>query len=105
MNFKLQDIKNFQKVFEKSKTKIRGFEGCLKLELVQDIHNPAIFFTISQWKDQNASFLGRMELKPNELVMNSISNRIRENEVIEVILEDQCIKKYQAQKNGFLFIE
>jgi hypothetical protein len=41
----------FRAIFNESKLKISAFEGCSKLELLQDINNPNIFFTYSIWND------------------------------------------------------
>ncbi len=41
----------FKAIFNESKFKISSFEGCSKLELLQDINNPNVFFTYSIWND------------------------------------------------------
>ena len=33
--------------------KIRGFEGCNSLKLLQDVNKPAIFFTYSVWNSED----------------------------------------------------
>lgn len=54
LNFKPENISSFEAIFEESKEKIRGFKGCLHLELFQEIQKPNVFFTYSYWKDENA---------------------------------------------------
>lgn len=51
MEFYPENISTFKTNFEQVKQKIRAFEGCDKLVLLQDDANPAIFFTYSQWKN------------------------------------------------------
>ncbi|MFD2724716.1 putative quinol monooxygenase [Hyunsoonleella rubra] len=53
MSFEAQSIETFLNIFESSKTKIRGFEGCEFLELYRDKTNPNIFFTYSYWNDES----------------------------------------------------
>ncbi|MBC3759581.1 antibiotic biosynthesis monooxygenase [Hyunsoonleella sp. SJ7] len=53
MSFEPQSIETFLNIFESSKTKIRGFEGCEFLELYRDKTNPNIFFTYSYWNDES----------------------------------------------------
>ncbi len=52
MTFKKEDIVDFKEIFNRSKEKIRAFEGCSFLELYQDKTNKAIFFTYSYWDDE-----------------------------------------------------
>lgn len=54
MTFEPAEVENFQQVFEKNKTKIRGFEGCNFLELYRDLDQDNIFFTYSYWEDEKA---------------------------------------------------
>ena len=42
---------NFKIIFNDSQAKILSFEGCSEVELLQDVHNPNIFFTYSIWDD------------------------------------------------------
>ena len=50
MTFKADCIERFKDIFNASKTLIAGMEGCHHVELLQDINNPAIFFTLSIWE-------------------------------------------------------
>jgi quinol monooxygenase YgiN len=54
MHFRNDEIQAFQELFEQRKHLIRNFEGCKHLELWQDEHNKAIFFTYSHWESQTA---------------------------------------------------
>ena|SRR5581483_4435131 len=49
MSFDPIRVNDFLKVFEESKNKIRSFEGCVHLELLNDVLHPHVFFTYSQW--------------------------------------------------------
>lgn len=50
MTFKPEHVDAFVELFNENKQKIRNFEGCQHLELLNDINNPNIFFTYSYWK-------------------------------------------------------
>lgn len=52
MNFEEQKVDSFLALFNERKSLIRHFEGCKHLELWQDAHKPAIFFTYSIWESE-----------------------------------------------------
>ncbi|GGG42961.1 antibiotic biosynthesis monooxygenase [Croceivirga lutea] len=54
LTFKPENISSFETIFEESKAQIRNFKGCNRLELFQDTHNNAIFFTYSYWDNEEA---------------------------------------------------
>jgi len=54
MGFDPDKIETFLQNFEKRKTRIRGFQGCMFLELYRDKNNPNQFFTYSYWTDEAA---------------------------------------------------
>ncbi|MEM7107299.1 MAG: putative quinol monooxygenase [Bacteroidota bacterium] len=54
MTFRKDEVDNFLSVFEESKEKIKGFEGCLHLELHRDFNEKNIFSTYSIWESQEA---------------------------------------------------
>ena len=54
MTFESSETEAFQKLFERNRNKIRGFEGNEFLELYRDKNNKNIFFTYSYWKDEEA---------------------------------------------------
>jgi quinol monooxygenase YgiN len=52
MSFKPENIEVFKTIFETNWQKIKGFEGCSHVELLQDKNNPEIFFTYSMWQSE-----------------------------------------------------
>lgn len=55
MTFREEAVKTFvEEVFEHSKAKIRGFEGCQHMELLQHKNRPNILFTLSYWDNEEA---------------------------------------------------
>lgn len=57
MSFKPENVAVFKTIFEMNWQKISVAEGCLHVELLQDINNPSVFFTYSLW--QNEDFLNK----------------------------------------------
>ena len=51
MTFKTENIERFKDIFNVSKNLISAMEGCKHVELLQDINNPNIFFTLSIWEN------------------------------------------------------
>ena len=54
MSFKPENCEAFKTIFETNWKKIKGFEGCLHVELLQDKNNPEIFFTYSIWESETS---------------------------------------------------
>lgn len=54
MEFDPNEIETFKAVFAEVKNKIRNFEGCTQVELLQDMKDESIFFTYSYWADAEA---------------------------------------------------
>lgn len=54
LTFQEDKVEEFEQVFEASKSFIRNRAGCQHLELLQDIHQPNVFFTYSFWDDEDA---------------------------------------------------
>jgi len=52
MSFKPENTEAFKTIFETNWTKIKGFEGCEHVELLQDVNDPTIFFTYSLWQSE-----------------------------------------------------
>lgn len=52
MSFYPDKTADFVAIFNNSKAKIRGFEGCEHLELYQDKKDTNIFFTYSHWQSE-----------------------------------------------------
>lgn len=51
MYFKEEHLEDFLKLFDNTKDQIRNFEGCQRLELLQDLGQEHILTTYSYWKD------------------------------------------------------
>ncbi len=52
MTFRPEEMEVFQDLFKSWKPRIRAFPGCLHLELLHDLKNPAVYFTYSHWRAQ-----------------------------------------------------
>lgn len=52
MTFEPDLVHKFLRTFEKNKRRIRSFDGCRKLELLCDVHQPNVLFTYSYWKSE-----------------------------------------------------
>lgn len=52
MSFKPESVEGFKKIFETNWQRIKGFEGCSHVELLQDENQPGIFFTYSLWQSE-----------------------------------------------------
>ena len=55
MSFQPDKVEDFKAIFKANWELIAGFEGCSKVELLQDKLHPNVFFTYSVW--ENESFL------------------------------------------------
>lgn len=53
MSFKPEKIEDFKTIFKTNWQKIKGFEGCSHVELLQDENHPNIFFTYSLWQSEH----------------------------------------------------
>ena len=51
MSFAPDKTNNFLSLFNDAKEKIASVEGIISLELVRDLDNKNIFFTISKWEN------------------------------------------------------
>jgi hypothetical protein len=58
-----------------------------------------------QWIDSENNVVKDILLQPGELAINPAPKRMQENALIEVVLNGDCITKYQAKQDGFLYIE
>ena len=54
MTFLEERVNDFLSNFEKHKQQIRSFEGCRRLELLQQAGRPDVFFTYSWWDSESA---------------------------------------------------
>jgi quinol monooxygenase YgiN len=53
MEFQLDKISEFKKLFSESKKTILSQEGCHSVELLQDINQENVFFTYSYWDSED----------------------------------------------------
>ncbi|MEO9806668.1 MAG: antibiotic biosynthesis monooxygenase family protein [Reichenbachiella sp.] len=53
MTFREDAIDDFLQIFDKSKEKIRAFEGCNHLQLLSDAHAPNVYSTYSIWNNED----------------------------------------------------
>ncbi|MFD2588049.1 hypothetical protein ACFSQJ_13975 [Croceitalea marina] len=58
-----------------------------------------------KWQNYDNNVVSILKLKPGELMVNAAKNRIREKVVVELLVEGNCIKKYEGIENGFILIE
>jgi len=54
LTFQDDKIDKFLQIFETSKSKIRNFEGCQHVELLQTKSPKNVFFTFSIWENETA---------------------------------------------------
>lgn len=54
LTFQEDKIEDFKNIFESSKDKIKAMEGCKHVEVLQDIIQPNVFFTLSIWDTEGA---------------------------------------------------
>ncbi len=52
MTFRKDSLADFHMMFKSKSGKIRESEGCLYLELLEDVSKPNVIFTISIWRDE-----------------------------------------------------
>jgi quinol monooxygenase YgiN len=52
MTFEPEKVNDFLEIFNSSKLLIRNYEGCSRLELLNDIKSKNIFFTYSYWESE-----------------------------------------------------
>lgn len=52
LSIKPDSVVEFKKLFYDSQKLIGSFEGCSKVDLMKDIHNESVFFTLSFWNSE-----------------------------------------------------
>lgn len=52
LTIKPEAVKEFKKAFNESEKLIRAFEGCARLDLMKDLNNDSVFFTLSIWQTE-----------------------------------------------------
>jgi quinol monooxygenase YgiN len=53
MTFKTDNIEIFKKIFDESRKQIKAFDGCIELELMNDLQDECTYFTLSRWNSLN----------------------------------------------------
>lgn len=54
MTFRADAVQTFKDLFSKHKEQIGGFEGCIALDLLQDVADDRIFITHSLWDSEHS---------------------------------------------------
>jgi quinol monooxygenase YgiN len=54
MTFEPAQVETFLTLFDAYKSKIRASEGCHELKLLNDQNSPNIFFTYSEWENEES---------------------------------------------------
>ena len=54
MTFEVGEVERFLEVFDAYKERIKGSEGCRELKLLRDNSSPNIFFTYSEWENEES---------------------------------------------------
>ena len=52
MEFRPEAVTDFLQLFKERQAQIQTFDGCHAVQLLQDLHNEAIFFTHSYWESE-----------------------------------------------------
>ncbi|GHA78085.1 putative quinol monooxygenase [Pontibacter akesuensis] len=52
MTFLPEKTGEFLEIFRSSKDKIRAFDGCQHVELLQDVNQPNVYSTYSHWQSE-----------------------------------------------------
>lgn len=52
MTFKPESVQGFKEIFYDSQKLIRAFEGCNQVDLMRDLNNECVFFTLSFWDSE-----------------------------------------------------
>lgn len=54
LQFRETEIASFIRIFNENKLNVSNFNGCLGMRLLNDLQNPCIFYTYSQWESEDA---------------------------------------------------
>ena len=52
MTFKTESVQGFKEIFYASQKLIRAFDGCNRVDLMRDLNNECVFFTLSFWDSE-----------------------------------------------------
>lgn len=53
LKFDERDVDTFRQIFAKSQPRILQFEGCTRVDLLQDVSNPGTMLTYSHWESED----------------------------------------------------
>jgi quinol monooxygenase YgiN len=54
LHFEENKTEDFLTLFNQVVTKVNSYPGCISMYLLRDISNPNVFFTHSQWENEQA---------------------------------------------------
>ncbi len=54
LQFQAEKVADFLLIFNETKLMVSNFEGCLGMQLLQDVKDSSVFFTYSQWQNEDA---------------------------------------------------
>lgn len=72
MHFKATGVAEFLEIFNAHRDAIRGFEGCLHLELLKDLNSDTVYTTLSHWRDAES-----LERYRQSALFTSVWGRVR----------------------------
>jgi quinol monooxygenase YgiN len=72
MTFKPEYLEEFKKKFYESQNLIKAFDGCVHLELLNDLQDEYTFFTISHWNSEED-----LELYRNSYLFKNIWSKVK----------------------------
>jgi heme oxygenase (mycobilin-producing) len=52
LHFTESGVEEFMEIFNQNRNAIRNFPGCTYLELLRDVEDATVFFTLSHWNDE-----------------------------------------------------
>ena len=52
MTFKPESVQAFKEIFYASQKLIISFDGCNRVDLMRDLNNECVFFTLSYWESE-----------------------------------------------------
>ncbi|MFM1744819.1 MAG: hypothetical protein RLZZ630_756 [Bacteroidota bacterium] len=53
LQFRPEFVEEFLRLYRSAEGHIRNRDGCLGVKLLRDTSDPAVFFTLSEWKDEH----------------------------------------------------
>lgn len=53
MTIKPESVQDFKKLFYEAQKLIKTFDGCSRVDLMKDLNNDSVFFTLSFWETED----------------------------------------------------